>query len=201
VIRTCKIYLWWSTYSRVLTSAKPSTISSESPRNLVQLCAGKKRKHFECEDNESVCVDTESTDINCNDYQTALVGEGQEKIFKPKSASSILQALSCRFFGCNLIVFVFLAFKVCLCFVKFNPPPRDFSKYGRARFRQRQARGFWLNNPSGKSPRALCTNQAILDFHFLEITRWLGIFNLNRQNRQERACRNELADLGLHFLS
>jgi len=34
--------------------------------------------------------------------------------FKPKSASSILQALSFRFFGCNLLVFVFLAFRICL---------------------------------------------------------------------------------------
>jgi len=37
--------------------------------------------------------------------------------FKPKSASSILQAVSCRFFGCNLLVFVFVAFEICLCFV------------------------------------------------------------------------------------
>ena len=29
-----------------------------------------------------------------------------------KSASSILQA----FFGCNLFIFVFLAFRICLCF-------------------------------------------------------------------------------------
>jgi hypothetical protein len=31
--------------------------------------------------------------------------------------SLILQALTCRFFGCNLLVFVFLAFMICLCFV------------------------------------------------------------------------------------
>ena len=31
--------------------------------------------------------------------------------FKPKSASSILQALSCQFFACNLLVCVFLAFR------------------------------------------------------------------------------------------
>jgi len=37
--------------------------------------------------------------------------------FKPKSASLILQALCCRFFGCNLLVFVFLAFRICGCFV------------------------------------------------------------------------------------
>ena len=36
---------------------------------------------------------------------------------KPISASLILQALSCRFFGCNLLVFVFLAFRICLCFI------------------------------------------------------------------------------------
>jgi len=47
--------------------------------------------------------------------------------FKPKSASSILQALSCQFFGCNLLVCVFLAFMICLsrCFVYFKTPPRD----------------------------------------------------------------------------
>jgi len=37
--------------------------------------------------------------------------------FKPKSTCSILQALSCRFFGCNLLVFVFLAFMICVRFV------------------------------------------------------------------------------------
>jgi len=31
---------------------------------------------------------------------------------KPQSASSIPQALSCRFFGCNLLVFVFLVFRI-----------------------------------------------------------------------------------------
>ena len=60
---------------------------------------------------------------------------------KPKSASSILQALSCRFFGCNLLVCVSLAFMIGLCFVYFKNPSRNFFKHGRARFRQRQARG------------------------------------------------------------
>jgi len=46
---------------------------------------------------------------------------------EPKSASSILQALSCRFIGCNILVFVFLAFKIWLCFILFkNPPPGFF---------------------------------------------------------------------------
>jgi len=37
--------------------------------------------------------------------------------FIPKSASSILQALSCRVFGCNLLVCVFPAFVICLRFI------------------------------------------------------------------------------------
>ena len=37
--------------------------------------------------------------------------------FKPKSSSSILQVLSCRFFGCDLLVCVFLAFRICQMFV------------------------------------------------------------------------------------
>jgi len=59
--------------------------------------------------------------------------------------------------------------------------------------------GFRRYNPSGKSPQALCTSKAIIDFHFLEITSLLGLLNCNRQNRQDRACRFELADLGLKF--
>ena len=74
---------------------------------------------------------------------------------KPKSASSILQALFCRFIGCNLLVFVFLAFKICLCFVLFKNPPRDFSKQGRARFRQRQARGLLTRKSIGKKPPSI----------------------------------------------
>jgi hypothetical protein len=42
----------------------------------------------------------------------------------------------------------------------------DFSKQGRARFRQRQARGLLTRNSIGKKPPALCTSKAILDFHF-----------------------------------
>jgi len=59
--------------------------------------------------------------------------------------------------------------------------------------------GFGRYNPSGKSPQALCTSKAIIDFHFLEITSLLGLLNCNRQNRQDRACRFELADLGLNY--
>jgi len=59
--------------------------------------------------------------------------------------------------------------------------------------------GFRRYNPSGKSPQALCTSKAIIDFHFLEITSLLGLLNCNRQNRQDRACRFELADLGLKY--
>ena len=75
--------------------------------------------------------------------------------FKPESTSSILQALSCRFFGCNLLFLVFLAFKICLCFVLFINPPRDFSKQGRARFRQRQARGLLTRKSIGEKPPSI----------------------------------------------
>jgi len=50
---------------------------------------------------------------------------------------------------------------------------------------------FWL--------LSLFASEAILDFHFLEITSLLGLFNLKRQNRQDRAYRIELADLRLNF--
>ena len=123
--------------------------------------------------------------------------------FKPKPASLILYALSCRFFGCNLLVCVFLAFRICLCFVQFKSPPQDFLKQGQARYWQRQVRGLLtargLLTLSAKSPQALCTNKAILCFHFLDITNLLGLLNHNRQNQLDRACRIELADLGLNF--
>ena len=120
---------------------------------------------------------------------------------KPKSASSILQALSCRFVGCILLVFVFHAFKICSCFVQFQKPPRDFSKQCRAHFRQRQAHGLLTRQSIGKKTQAFCTSEAIPDFHFLEITSLLGLLNCNQQNRQDRACRIELADLGVKILS
>jgi len=62
-----------------------------------------------------------------------------------------------------------------------------------------QRAGFWRYSPARKSPQALCTSKAILDFHFLEITSLLGVLNCNRQYRQDRACIVELADLGLNF--
>jgi len=43
--------------------------------------------------------------------------QGVQVTLKLKSASSILQALSCRFFGCNLLVLVFPAFMDLLRFV------------------------------------------------------------------------------------
>jgi hypothetical protein len=90
-----------------------------------------------------------------------------------------------------------------LCFVQFKSPPQDFLKQGRARYRQRQVRGLLtargLLTLSEKSPQALCTNKAILYFHFLDITNLLGLLNHNRQNQLDRACRIELADLGLNF--
>ena len=74
---------------------------------------------------------------------------------KPISASLILQALSCRFFGCNLLVFVFVAFRICLCFVWFKTPHGIFSnRVGRV-FGSAKRAGFWSYNPSGKSPQAL----------------------------------------------
>ena len=62
--------------------------------------------------------------------------------------------------------------------------------------------GFWRYVLSGKSPQALCTtNKAILDFHFLDSTILLGLLNFNRQNRQDKACRNEVNRFGLKFPS
>ena len=45
-----------------------------------------------------------------------------------------------------------------------------------------------------------CKSKAILHFHFWEITSLLGLLNCNRQNRQDRACRIELADVSLKSL-
>ena len=75
--------------------------------------------------------------------------------FKPQSTSLTLQALSCRFFGCNSLIFAFLAFRICLCFVRFKNPPRDFFKQGRARFQQRQARMLLTLQPIGKKPSGI----------------------------------------------
>jgi len=58
---------------------------------------------------------------------------------RSKSASSILQALSCRFFGCNSMIYLFWYSQLTwICCVSFSSksPPRDFLKQGRARFRQ-----------------------------------------------------------------
>jgi len=73
---------------------------------------------------------------------------------------------------------------------------------GKIRFFLRQNTfffGFWRDNPSEKITQTLCTSKAILDFHFLEIASLLGLLNCHWQNRQDRACRIELADLGLNF--
>jgi len=75
--------------------------------------------------------------------------------FKPKPASSILQAQSCSFFGCNLRVLLFPAFMDLLCFVYFKITSRDFCKQGWVRFRQRQARGFLMFQPIRKKPPSI----------------------------------------------
>ena len=51
----------------------------------------------------------------------------------------------------------------------------------------------------GKTLQALCTSEAILDFHFLEITSLLGLLNFNRQNRQDRVLQNRAWRFGLKF--
>jgi len=114
---------------------------------------------------------------------------------KPKSASSIVHALSCRLFGCNSLIYVFLAFRIC-SFSSKSPPGIFSNSVWRYSGSAKRAH-FWRYDPPGKSPQALCTIKAILDFGFLEITSLLGLLNCNRHNRQDRACRIELADLGL----
>jgi len=119
--------------------------------------------------------------------------------FEAQSASSILQILSCRFLSCNLIVCVFLVFRICLCLVQFkntHPPGIFLNRVGRV-FGSVKRAGLWRYNPSEKSPQALCTSKVILDLHFLEITSLLWLLNCNCQNRQGRAYRIELADLDL----
>jgi len=72
-------------------------------------------------------------------------------------------------------------------------------------------RHLWGLNKNGTytyhSPRcdvhATQPNSQVLvgHLHFLEITSLFGLLNFNRQNRQDRACRIELADSGQNFLS
>ena len=108
--------------------------------------------------------------------------------FKPKSASSILQALSCRFFGCNLLVFVFLAFKICLCFVQFKTPPRDFSKQGRPHFRQRQACRLLTRQSVGKKPSSIVQVQRSL-ISIVGKSRDYLDYSISTDKSQNRACR------------
>jgi len=120
----------------------------------------------------------------------------------PKSASSILQALSCRFF-------FQLQFN-CLCVSSFHDlfvfrlvqksPPGFFQTGSGALSAAPSTRAFDATNcQAEKSPKALCTSKVILYLHFLEITSLLGLLNFNRHNQQDRACRIKLADLGLNF--
>ena len=65
--------------------------------------------------------------------------------------------------------------------VSFKPPGIFSNRVGRVSSSEKRA-GFWRYDPSGKSSQALCTSKAILDFHLLEITTFLGLLNCNRQN-------------------
>jgi len=121
-----------------------------------------------------------------------------------KSASSILQALSCRFVGYNLFVPGFicprLAFRI--CWVSFGSPRRPTKlkkRLVRAHFRQRQAHWLLTLRPTMAMKKAHrhFVQYSDLDFDFLEITSLLGLLNCNRQSQQNRACSIELrlADL------
>jgi len=60
------------------------------------------------------------------------------------------------------------------------------------------AQAFKFDDPSGKSPRALCTSKAIINFNFLEISpKNTWITQLQPTNAE--IGRIELADLGLKF--
>ena len=61
------------------------------------------------------------------------------------------------------------------------------------------ARAFDVTIHRKKAPRHCVQVKHSLISIFLEITSLLGLLNCSRQNRQDRACRIELADLGLRF--
>jgi len=106
----------------------------------------------------------------------------QASICKPiDSASSILPNLWLQF-----TCFVH-SFQDLFVFHLVQTPLPGFFQTGSGAFLAApSARGYWRYDISDKSPRALCTSKAILDFHFLEITSWLGpgLLNCNRQNLQ-----------------
>ena len=90
--------------------------------------------------------------------------------FKPNSARSILQALSCRFSGCNLLVCVFLAFRICLCFAWFKNPPPDFFQTGSGAFPAApSARAFDATTHPRKKPPSTLQKKVDLDYDILLI--------------------------------
>jgi len=102
--------------------------------------------------------------------------------FKPKSASSILQSSILSIFQLQFACLYVPSFQEWFVFRSVQKLPSGFFQTGL---------GVFL---------ALCWPKAILDCHFLEITSLPGLHNFNRQSRQDRAWRIELADLGLNFL-
>jgi len=105
-----------------------------------------------------------------------------------------LQARFCKLYpaGFSVVIYLLLCSQlsgfVCVSFGSKIPPWSFANRVGRISGSAKRA-GFWRYDPSKKSPQALCTSNAILDFHILEITNLLGLLNCNRQNRQDRACR------------
>jgi len=81
-----------------------------------------------------------------------------------------------------------------------NPSPRSFpNMVGRVSGSAKRA-GFVAIIHREKVPDHYVQVRRSLISIFFEISSLLGLLNFKRQNRQDRACRIELADLGLYFL-
>lgn len=103
--------------------------------------------------------------------------------------SQNLPHLSCWFFGCNLLCFVFVSVRICLCFVEFTTLPQDLWEKGCASLTPPSACCFgatiYLPNPVSK---------AILDLYFfgnhefIWTTQWT-----------DTICRIELEDFNLKW--
>jgi len=94
---------------------------------------------------------------------------------------------------CSSILPIFRLQCTCFCVPSFqdlfvfrlvqNPPPGFFQTGSGAFPAAPSVRAFDTTIQREKSPQALCTSKAILDFHFLEVMNLLGLLNCNRQNR------------------
>jgi len=128
--------------------------------------------------------------------------------FKPKSANSILQGHPIDFVGCNLLVFVFLAFRICCVSFSSKCPPKFKKQTENTTCKKDGSTKRAMSTVNETSPQAFCTWKTILIAIFWKLRdHWMfsclpietDETRRNWQNtlgcRKPRACRIELADL------